>query len=236
MNIETNEKLIRRNARIAQVSMISGLVVLVGGMILSFRNAEQFGLSLAALILGFILSQIGIYYGNRWGKRPRPDELLNQALKGLDGKYTLYHYLTPVSHLLIGPAGIWILLPKSQRGTITYGKGRWRQRGGGLMMNYLKIFAQEGIGRPDLEIQAEASSLEKFLKGRLEDENIPAINAALVFTNDKVDLQISEEENPPAATLALSKLKDHIRKFAKGKPISLDKAQEIQTAIQGEST
>lgn len=48
MNIETNEKLIRRNARIAQVSMISGLVVLVGGMILSFRNAEQFGLSLAA--------------------------------------------------------------------------------------------------------------------------------------------------------------------------------------------
>jgi hypothetical protein len=235
MNIETNEKLIRRNARISQVSMISGLVILVGGMVISFRSVEQFGLSLAALILGFILSQIGIYYGNRYGKRPRPDELLNQALKGLDGKYTLYHYLTPADHLLVGPAGIWILMPKSQRGTITYGRGRWRQSGGGLMAAYLKIFAQEGIGRPDLEIQSEISSLEKFLKSRLEEENFPAINAALVFTNEKANLQIPADDDPPAATLTLNKLKEHIRKFAKGKPISLDKAEQIQAAILGES-
>ena len=105
------------------------------------------------------------------------------------------------------------------------------------MMGYLKIFAQEGIGRPDLEIQAEVSSLEKFLKTRLEEEeNIPAINAALVLTNEKVSLQISDDDEPPAITLPLNKLKEHIRKFAKGKPISLDKALQIQSAILGESS
>lgn len=232
MNIETNDKLIRRNARIAQISMITGLLVLVGGMVLSFRSAEQFGLSLVALLLGFALSQIGIYFGNRWGRRPRPDEILNQALKGLDGRYTLYHYTTPASHLLIGPAGVWALFPRNQRGTITYEKGRWRQRGGGLVMGYLRIFAQEGLGRPDLDIQHEVENVERYLKGLLgEDQEVPEINAALVFTNENVEIAIDEDAEVPAPTLPVSKLKEHLRKFAKNKPISLDKSQKIQQMI-----
>ena len=115
MNIESNEKLIRRNARIAQISMIAGLVVLVGGMVLSFRTPDQFGISLAALLVGFTLSQIGIFFGNRWGRHPRPDEILNQALKGLDGRYTIYHYRTPTAHLLVGPSGLWAIFPRNQR-------------------------------------------------------------------------------------------------------------------------
>jgi hypothetical protein len=233
MNIETNEQLVRRNARIGQISMIGGLAVLVAGMILSIRATSLFGLSLVALVLGFALSQIGIFYGNRWGRRPRPDEMLNVALKGLDGKYSIYHYLTPASHLLIGPAGIWIILPKTQRGTITFERGRWRQRGGGLMMTYLKFFAQEGIGRPDLEILNEVESVEKYLKKLTENEEIPLIKAALVFTNEKANIQIGEDDNPPAATLPLNKLKDFFRKAAKGKSISFDKIQQIQSLISG---
>lgn len=233
MNIETNEKLVRRNARIGQISMIAGLLVLVAGMILSIRATSLFGLSLVALVLGFALSQIGIFYGNRWGRRPRPDEMLNVALKGLDSKYSIYHYLTPASHLLIGPAGIWIILPKTQRGTITFERGRWRQRGGGLMMTYLKFFAQEGIGRPDLEILNEVESVEKYLKKITENEEIPPIKAALVFTNEKANIQIDEDDNPPAATLSLNKLKEFFRKAAKGKSISFEKIQQIQSLISG---
>jgi len=227
MNIESNEKLIRRNARIAQISMIAGLVVLVGGMVLSFQSTDQFGLSLAALLIGFTLSQIGIFFGNRWGRRPRPDEILNQALKGLDGRYTLYHYRTPTAHLLVGPAGIWAIFPRNQRGIITFEKGRYRQRGGGIMSGYLKMFAQEGLGRPDLDIEHDRENLQKFLQSKLESENIPPIQAALVFTSDKASIEIDEDTELPAVTLTASKLKDHIRKFAKGKPISLDRAQEI---------
>src|SRR3990170_5583265 len=216
MEIISNERLIRRNARIGQISSIVGLLVLAGGMYISFAQPQLFSLSLAALLVGFALSQVGIYFGNRWNRRPRPDELLSQALKGLDGRYTLYHYGTTASHLLVGPAGVWVLLPRHQRGTISYEKGRWRQKGGNL---YLKIFAQEGLGRPDLEIQGEVASVERFLNKIFPEEEKQQVQAALVFTNDKTEVQA---DNAPSPTLHARKLKDFIRKTAKNKPISLE--------------
>lgn len=227
MEIISNDRLIKRNARIGQVTSITGLVVLAGGMFISFTRPEMFSISLVALLVGFGLSQIGIYFGNRWGRRPRPDEMLNDALKGLDGRYNLYHYSTPTSHLLVGPAGIWVLMPRQQAGTITYddNKKRWRQKGGSI---YLKIFAQENLGRPDLEIGSEIHAVSRFLEDQLDNEQIPEVSAALVMTNEKC---VVEAENAPAPTLEAKKLKDFIRKTAKGKPISLDLVKEIQDSI-----
>ena len=137
----------------------------------------------------------------------------------------IYHYITTSAHLLVGPAGIWVLLPKHQRGMITYQKNRWRQKGGGILLAYLKIFGQEGIGRPDLEIESETEKVEKFLTKHLPDIEIPAINAALVFFHPDVNLQV---EDAPHPTLTDRKLKDLIRKAAKSKPISMHVVQTIQ--------
>src|SRR4030065_43049 len=76
-------------------------------------------------------------------------------------------------------AAIWVLIPRYQRGTITYEKGRWRQKGGNL---YLKIFAQEGLGRPDLEIGGEVEAVTRYLKKLLPEREFPQIQAALIFT------------------------------------------------------
>ena len=236
MKIVTNEKLIRRNTRIAQIASLSGLVVLIGGLIISFSREELINVSFAALLVGFILSQIGIYFTNRWGRRPRPDEALNQALKGFDNKYSLYHYSTPASHLFVGPAGIWVILTRHQRGAITYSKGRWRLRGGGFVQAYLRIFAQENIGRPDLELMNEISNVQKYLSKRLPDGGVPPIEPVLVFMHDNAEIQISEEDNPPVTTIKIAKIKEFLRKTAKGKPISLDRVLEIQAALPGEDT
>jgi hypothetical protein len=231
MQIITNDKLVRRNRAIARYASIVGLIVLIGGMIVSFSRPELVIISFAALILGFLLSQVGMYFTNRWGREPRPDQFLNQGLKGLDNKYTLYHYTSPVPHLLVGPAGIWVLLPKHQRGVITYERGRWRQKGGGLLQSYLRIFAQEGIGRPDLEIASEVDSLEAYLKKNLpENDGIP-IQAAIVFTSDKAELQLGEGVETPVPTLSVNKLKEFIRKSAKSKPITLEKLQMVQVLL-----
>ena len=231
MDITTNERLINRNARIGQITSIIGLVVLAGGMFISFTRPEFFTISLIALLVGFGLSQIGIYFGNRWGRRPRPDEILNTALKGLDGRYSLYHYSTPTSHLLVGPAGVWILMPRQQAGTITYdeAKKRWRQKGGNL---YLKIFAQENLGRPDLEIGSELHAISNFLEENLPEEGVPEVNAALILTNEKV---VVDAENAPAPTLDVRKLKDFIRKTAKGKPISSDLVEDVKEVFSAEN-
>lgn len=228
MNIIKDEKKIARNARIASVITILSLAILGGGMFITFTRPELLYLSLLALFAGFVLSQIGIYYTNRWGRRPRPDQLLDQALKGLDSRYTLYHFCTPVAHLLVGPAGIWSLIPKTQRGTITFEKNRWRQKGGGLLQSYLRLFAQEGIGRPDIEIETDVERLKKFFTKHFPSLEIPEIETALIFFHPDVNLQA---DNAPVPTLFGKKLKDYIRKAAKTNSISQDTVEAIQNGL-----
>lgn len=228
MNIVRNEKMVARNAKIGSAITLISLAVLGTGMYITFKRPDLFSLSIGALLLGFILSQVGILYTNRWGRKPRPDQVLDQALKGLDKNYTLYHYHAPVAHLLVGPAGIWTLIPKHQRGTITYAKNRWRQKGGGVIQSYLKFFAQEGIGRPDLEVASDIEVLTKYFKKRMPEVELPAIQSALVFFHPDVVL---EAEEAPAPTLFDKKLKDFIRKAAKEKPITAEMVTNIQEML-----
>jgi len=210
MKIITNQKLIDRNAKIGRYSGIASLLILGGGMYLSFRFQEQVWYSLAALVLGFTLSQVSIFYSNRFGSSPRPDQRLNDALKGLDDRYAIYHYSSPVSHLLVGPAGIWTLLPYQQKGTITYdeGKGRWKRKGGNI---YLKFFAQDSLGRPSLEVDAARENVSEYLAD-IPGFDPPQVRAALVFTHQEAEVQAEEAPHP---TLHALQLKKELRKQAK---------------------
>ena len=142
MKIIKNEKIIKRNSKIGQWTSLAALIILGGGMYISFTRTDLFVYSIAALLVGFTLTQIGMYMGNRWGRSPRPDEKFDAGLKGLPGDYTIYHFVTPASHLLVGPGGVWALLPYRQRGVVTYVKNRWRIGNGGFLQAYMSIFCQ----------------------------------------------------------------------------------------------
>jgi len=228
MKIIRNEKLIKRNARIGQWTSLAALGVLGVGMYLSFKRPDLFVYSIGALIVGFMMTQIGMFFSNRWGRSPRPDEQLDAALKGLPGETVVYHFATPVSHLLVGPAGLWILQPYHQRGKLTYSKNRWRLSGGGFMQAYMTIFGQEGIGRPDLEIENEISALKKYLAKEINESEIPEIQAALVFTNEQIEIDGADEMPWPA--LKIKQLKDFIRQKAKERVLGslvLEKVKSI---------
>ena len=230
MKIVTNEKIIRRNKKIGQVTTIVSLVILGGGLFLSFQNdPTMLTYSLLALIIGFMTSQLGIYYSTRWSKSPRIDESITSELKGLDDKYTLYHFSSPVQHLLVGPCGILALLPFIQRGVITYEKNKWKQSGVNL---YMRIFAQEGLGRVDLEIANTEDRIKKFLDKNLFDQADYPSQVALVFTNPKATVQAPDAPN---ATLQVDKLKDYVRRIAREAPFPMDKISTIQDALPKES-
>jgi len=226
MKVITNDKLIKRNGRLGQVATISGLVVLVGGMFISFRYPMYSIIAWAALLVGFGLSQIGLYFGNRWGRHPRLDELIDLGLKGLNDQFSLYHYTAPADHLLVGPSGLWVIVPYYQKGNIVFEKGRWKQRGGGFMQRYLRIFAQESIGRPDLEAPAELEALIKFFHKTVPDQVIPEARVVLVFTNDNAELDV---DDAPILSLPLKKLKEAIRKTPKEYALSPLLIQEINS-------
>ncbi len=233
MRVVLNEKRLKRYLNIAKWGSLTGLILFFAGMYLTF-NAEQnpswAPWAFAALLIGFLITQVGIYYGNRYGRMPRIDQLLTRALKGLSREYTLYHYATPASHVLVGPAGVWVLVPKYQRGNISYRKGRWRQSGGPLLW-YLRIFSQEGLGRPDLEIQDEVQAVLKVLREVFEDEDrLPPVEPILVFTSPKA--QLVDVEDAPVKALKVDDLKAYLKPKLKRRVLKPEEVKRICQALE----
>jgi hypothetical protein len=56
---------------------------------------------MGCLLLGFLLSQFGIYFGNRWGRNPRPDQVINKNLKGFLEKNNISQTAISSSPLLM---------------------------------------------------------------------------------------------------------------------------------------
>ncbi|MFZ5883442.1 MAG: hypothetical protein ACOYYI_06680 [Chloroflexota bacterium] len=223
-----NEKLIKRNGQIGQWTSLAALIVLGLGMYISFTRTDLFVYSLAALLVGFTLTQIGMYMGNRYGRSPRPDEKLDAGLKGLQNEFVIYHYMTPASHLLVGPAGVWVLHPYHQRGKVTYKKNRWRMSGGGFLQGYMRFFGQEGLGRPDIELDSEISPLKKHLAKQMGEDQVPPIQAMLVFTSDEVEIDAADA---PLPAMKLKDIKEFFRKKAKEKPISQMQIEAVKAAL-----
>lgn len=228
MKIIKNEKLIIRNGKIGQWTSLGALVVLGVGMYISFTRTELFFYSIAALLIGFTLTQIGMYMGNRYGRSPRPDEKLDSGLKGLQNEFVMYHYTAPASHLLVGPAGIWVLLPFHQRGQVTYRKNRWKMSGGGFLQSYMRIFGQESIGRPDLEMESEINAVRKYFAKQMDESEIPEINGMMVFTNEDVEIAPGDSH---VAAMKLKQIKDFFRQKAKEKVLSITQLAEIKAAL-----
>lgn len=228
MKIIKNEKIIKRNSKIGQWTSLAALIVLGGGMYLSFTRTDLFVYSIAALLVGFTLTQIGMYVGNRYGRSPRPDEKLDAGLKGLQNEFSIYHYTAPASHLLVGPAGVWVLVPYHQRGKVTFRKNRWKMSGGGFLQSYMRIFGQESLGRPDIEVDSEVRAVKKHLEKLLGESDVPEIKAMMVFTSDEVEI---EAEDAPVPAMKLKEVKEFFRKKAKEKPIGPTQLAAVKAAL-----
>jgi hypothetical protein len=231
MNIIRNEKLIKRNARIGGIANLLGVGIMIAGSILAWRDEQitQMGTWLwVALLVGFAFAQIGMYYTNRFGRKPRQDEQLDQSLKGLSGDFTLYHYSAPASHLLVGPAGIWVLMPFYQVGTFSFVKNRWRQKSTGFLHSYMRIFGQESIGRPEIETGAEVESILRKFKKTDPEADWPDVKAALVFLSDRAEV---EPGDSPIPALQAKKLKDFIRKQAKEAPLPKGQFEKVNSVL-----
>ena len=231
MKIIKNEKLIERNGKIGQWISLAALAVLALGMYISFTKPDLFTYSLICLLVGFIMTQVGMYMGNRWGRSPRPDEKIDAGLKGLHSDFNLYHYSSPVPHLLVGPSGAWALLPYHQRGKVEFKKNRWKMSGGGFLQSYMRIFGQESIGRPDLDAENEIITLRKFLVKKLDEADIPEIKSILVFTNDEVELEIGDS---PIPALSLKQLKEFLRQGTKNRVLTNEQIAKITSLFAQE--
>lgn len=204
-----NEKLIKRNKTIGNVTSIVGMVILGGGLVLSLNqdpDSTRTLFSFVALIVGFIIAQVSTYYVSRFSRSPRFDEIIAENLSKLNNQYTFYVYSSPVAMVLVGPSGIWVPIPILASGEIYYDK-KWKQRGGSF---FLKIFGQENVGKPGLDVQTNEREIYSLLNNHFEKDEMPPVNCVLVSMHPKAI--IGDVENAPNPIVEAEALRRLIRK------------------------
>jgi hypothetical protein len=200
-----NDDYIQRRNKIGRYTSLAGLVVLMGGMFISIFRAELIAYSFVCLAIGFVLSQIGIYYGNRFVRPDRPDEALTKALKGLDDRYRLYHYQLPAAHVLLAPEACYVFTVYTQSGRVAVRKDRWRQS-----LGWRWLFAwlgQEGLGNPTRAAEFEVESLRRYVAKKLPDVEAP-LTPVIVFSHPAVELDVADTTVP---VVHVKQLKDWLR-------------------------
>ena len=228
MQVFTNERLIKRQARIGRIASASGLVILLIGMVVSF-TPQWILASFVALISGLFLSTISITVANKWIKEPRADQALVKEMKGLDDRYRLYNYLLPAEHVLLSPYGLFILTVKRQEGEIRCQGEQWHHAFS--WRRFLGGFGGERLGNPTKEHRRDVETMQQWLARLLPELEVP-IEGAIVFTNSEAKLTIVDS---PVPVLFVKKLKSFLRGAGKrGKKIPEELRIELERILDAE--
>jgi Nuclease-related domain len=207
MKVVMNKVRLAQKAQNANVASISGMVALLAGVVLPLviPSLGQV-IPLIIILVGVAISMAGIYQANRWVRKPRPEEQLSKALKGLDDKYVLYHYPSslPCDHVLLTPEGVVVLETVNLAGQFVYKDGRWVERM--TMGRALRSIVEERLGDPDRSALAVRSYLAGKLSG-LTGETI-TVKPLIVFTHPAADLDL--EPDRPVPVYMADKLKKHV--------------------------
>lgn len=200
MRIYVNERRIKRMRRLGQVMFVVALLILIGSMAFFWvippdvqleNQVLFFWLSTLLLLVGLIAAVSAVRLTNDWVRIPRPEEALNEGLKGLGNNYALYHYYMPARHVLIAPQGVFCLEVRGQAGDFAVQGDRWRARAG-ILARLVRLFRQEQIGNPARDAHFHVQRLQTWINEVIPDSGI-VVEPIVTFTNPGANF---EAESP----------------------------------------
>lgn len=221
---ERIEKLKKRGARVSLV----GFLFLAGGFVLLFMQEQLQNVILyqtLALIFGFVLTQYGLYLQHRYSRSPRPDEVLDEAVKSVARDGVLYHYLLPAPHVLLTPAGPIVFNLKYQTGIIRADGDNWSQKG----LGFRRFFGQEGLGNPTTEAEKMVTALAGYISREAPEVDEVSIGAMIVFTSKNQDELDVKGSRIPARHY--SKVKGFLKQQGPGKPLAKEDYDALRSAF-----
>jgi hypothetical protein len=232
MQVVANQELVKNRSRLAVGLYVVSLVILGLGYLRSWNLretdldlVENWAPTYGFIILGVVIWAIGLSQLNRWGPR-RQQALLTREIKSLDDRHKLYAFVASSlpDYILVGPAGVQVLLLRAQRGTIACEQNRWRTRGAGAA--FMRLFGGGSLGNPSVDGVKQIAKVRALLEAEgLKD--VP-ISAVAVFTNPRARLEI---RGCAIAATRLDHLKTLIRRASgKGKDVVMNMARirEVQ--------
>jgi hypothetical protein len=222
-----NQRQIARGERIGKIATLVGLGFLVAGLIVSLflRAPSILWLSFLFLVLGLVVSSVGTMNMNRWVREPRADQALAQGLKGFDDRYVLYSYYLPAPHVLLSPAGLYVLSAMGQDGVIRYDGDKFRRDFSAGRL--LRFMAEEGLGKPFSEAASQVQALQQTLDAQEASEGVEIQNI-LVFYNPRAELVLSDTSQPVVNTKGLKKMIRKQQRSDESEPLSNAQYRELR--------
>jgi len=227
MRVVIDQAKVKRRARLANAASVGGLLMLLASTILPYLMR---GVELTASILmvvGLLTAMIGVYYANRWVRKPRPEVVLDTELKSLSNSYCLYHYAHKTAdHLLLTPFGLTVLETVNLEGRFLYKNGRWQEFM--RLGRAIRYIVEEHLGDPIKAAVSAQEHLHRQLKEKVEGgEDVP-VNAIVVFTHPRCVLELDET---PIPVVKAAQLKRTIPQ--KGTKLSEPLYQRLQAFLGG---
>jgi hypothetical protein len=236
MQIVENTAYVRNRSRIGSITHLGSMGLLAVGFVLSLAM-EQLGtwtifVSYVALILAMLLLTYGRTYTRRWGARFRQDQWIIPGLRGLDNRHTLFNFASAKlpDHIVLGPTGLYVILPRSNGGDISFNGRVWARGKGGF--GALRFLSEGGLGNPIAEVNEAMAKLANYLQTNGSPELIRELEARpiIVFTNPKAHLEV---KSSPIPVVQVKELKGVFRR-AKA-TLSPEKVEELRVVLSREA-
>jgi nuclease-like protein len=207
MRVETNDRLVQRNKRIAQYLFFFSFGVLILGLVVI--NQPLFSGSAATtspqnspltvilpslvLPIAFITTMVSVRMTNLWVRPPRPEEVIREGLKGVSSKSVLYNYYHfPARHVLISPQGIFAIITRFQDGKYKVVGDKWTTQSSAIRA-VTSIFRMDGIGNPTADALRAAEHLKKALQPIAPDIEVQPL---IVFVDPRATIVIEDPAVP----------------------------------------
>jgi hypothetical protein len=222
MDVLLNQRLVKRSRIFTRICFFLFLVFLTIGLILlvyppTNRQNRALDLLISAgfLLIGYLFLRINMSMSSRWEAKPRIDELLTSALKGLPAEFTLAHYVTYNAHILVGPKNVYLLDTTDFSGEVYFNetKNHWAiKRMGNAAERLIKREHFPNTRKTRIQALKDWGKMLAHLKktkSKAGFENIPEPEYLMVLLNEKSSVP---QVDAFAAFIRLDKLKDVIRK------------------------
>jgi hypothetical protein len=221
-----NERLVRRNSLLGKIFVWGGLGIVIGSVVISLQSQETLNPYVFMGFLGVFITQAGTMLTNRWGREPRLDEVMSEALKGLDDRFAMFHYLLRVDHALFTPNGVFVLVPRPEDGTIDYQEGKWfqhREKSG--------LFRRGGardIAGLDRQAQSGINKLQRRLSKSLSEGAMPDVKSVLVFFHSDAIIKAQDSYH---TAVHVKKLKAWLRKLPKSRGLAQHQIDDLASSL-----
>ncbi|MEW6566978.1 MAG: hypothetical protein AB1449_02190 [Chloroflexota bacterium] len=216
---------VRRYGKLGSVLSFGGLALMIAGIVLAFARREEFFLILATSFSGLTLTQLGTLLRNRWGRHPRMDELLDDALKGMDDRYAIFHYLLGAAHALFCSAGVFALCTSDVDGEISYQGGVWiRLRPKPGLLSRSRV---QRLPDPAAQIRSDVARLRRTIARQLSLEGDLAVLPILVFVHPQAEVRA---EGAPFPAVHIKKLKPYLRSLPKTRGLTPEQVSALVPA------